>query len=275
MRIFDEASQKNDSGLDRKWQATRLEVELPLSSASSVKKNIVPELVNQRFMWVDDYFHYGDWEQRMRDVYDCFNLTVLPRPQGETKFYFDKQNNKRIIPQGIFPPPHGKRVIHHPSVTEQFDSHTEMGADAINKFEKQPYKSMVAKELERSAGLAKMSSEMSMITNLQNIKHGLKRDYSDKEITDMLLKNLNFTDRLINQHLHKNDKETANSNPSYVKRDAASFREFVKDTYFSKDQEDPFTHFYLKESGKIERIHKTYDEHKNKYAELARDAPNE
>jgi hypothetical protein len=36
---------------------TRQEVELPVSGAS-IRKSIVPEMINQRFMWVDDYFHY-------------------------------------------------------------------------------------------------------------------------------------------------------------------------------------------------------------------------
>jgi hypothetical protein len=39
------------------------------------------------------------------------------------------------------------------------------------------------------------------------------------------------------------------------------FREFMMSTYRSKDQEDPFSHFYIKESGKIERVHKVLSEH--------------
>jgi hypothetical protein len=42
-----------------------------------------------------------------------------------------------------------------------------------------------------------------------------------------------------------------------LQRDPAAFREFVRSTYFSKDQEDPFSHFYIKEAGKIERIYNT------------------
>lgn len=37
------------------------------------------------------------------------------------------------------------------------------------------------------------------------------------------------------------------------------FREFLKQTYFSKDQEDPYSHFFLKESGKVERVHRVHD----------------
>jgi hypothetical protein len=42
---------------------------------------------------------------------------------------------------------------------------------------------------------------VSMITNLQNIKQGLKQDYSDKEILDTILVNLSFTEKLIAEHL--------------------------------------------------------------------------
>ena len=47
----------------------------------------------------------------------------------------------------------------------------------------------------------------------------------------------------------------------------------MKSSYFSKDQEDPFTHFYIHESGKQERIHKTYREQQDKYEDLAKNAP--
>ena len=40
-----------------------------------------------------------------------------------------------------------------------------------------------------------------MITNLQNIKQGLKSDYSDKEILNTILSNMNFTEQLIEEHL--------------------------------------------------------------------------
>ena len=50
------------SGLDQGWVGTRLEVELPSQhKAMNLKKSIVPEMINQRFMWVEDYFHYKDW----------------------------------------------------------------------------------------------------------------------------------------------------------------------------------------------------------------------
>lgn len=35
-------------------------------------------------------------------------------------------------------------------------------------------------------------------------------------------------------------------------------------TYASKDQEDPFTHFFIKESGKVERVHQVQKEGQSK-----------
>lgn len=30
-------------------------------------------------MWVDDYFHYDDWKQKLKETYDNFNLLVIPK----------------------------------------------------------------------------------------------------------------------------------------------------------------------------------------------------
>lgn len=177
---------------------TRSEVELPLGNAE-IKKNIVPEIVNQRFMWVDDYFHYNDWENVQKSVYDSFNLLVVPRKEGEFKYFYDRQSKQRITPQGIFPPPNKKRHVLQ-SITTEVPT-IPAGADELHLFEKEPYKMMVAKELNRSAEMKPVSGQVSFMTNLQNLKQGLKQDYSDKEILDLLLVNLKFTDKIIEQHM--------------------------------------------------------------------------
>jgi len=193
---------KVDGPIDMKWQGTRMEVELPqTATSSSVKKNIVPEMVNQRFMWVDDYFHYSDWENKAKEVYDSFNLLPLPRKEGEFKYFYNRGTNQRIVPQGIFPPPNNKRTVLMPqahTLTEPVK-----GSDVMNLFEKDPYNIMMNKEIVRSSKLAELKPEMSFITNLQNMKQGLKQDYSDKQIMDLLLVNLSLTDNLIAQHLNK------------------------------------------------------------------------
>lgn len=103
-------------------------------------------MINHRFMWVDDYFHYADWEQLQRATYDSFNLMPLPRKEGETKYFYDKKSHRRIIPEGIFPPPTHKRVILRKEV-EPFNLEQQkmakMGASEMNLYERDPYKSMI------------------------------------------------------------------------------------------------------------------------------------
>jgi len=48
---------------------------------------------------------------------------------------------------------------------------------------------MVLKEQKRSLGLKEISNDLSFITNLSNMKQGLKQDYNDKEILDLILLN--------------------------------------------------------------------------------------
>ena len=52
-----------ESRVDKSWMGTRMGIELPFSEDIGLKKNIIPEIINQKFMWVDDYFHYDDWAQ--------------------------------------------------------------------------------------------------------------------------------------------------------------------------------------------------------------------
>lgn len=105
----------------------------------------------------------------------------------------------RILPEGIFPPPNNKRTIITPHFNNQLIQQ-ERG-DVLQQFEREPYKMMVKKELAKSDTLKAQTKNISFITNLTNIKHGIKCDYSDAQLMDLLFKNLNFTDALIEEHL--------------------------------------------------------------------------
>jgi len=113
MRIIGDATPE-EKDLDLNWMGTRQEVELPQTEGSDLKKNIVPELINQKFMWNDNYFQYSDWEKEMKETFDSFNLLVVPRKDNDFKYFYDRANNQRIVPQGIFPNPNHKRVILQP-----------------------------------------------------------------------------------------------------------------------------------------------------------------
>ena len=72
------------------------------------------------------------------------------------------------------------------------------------KFEKDPYDYMIKKELELSSTLNDITPDVSLITNLQNMKYSLLSDHSDQSIFENLLFKLDFTDALIHEHLSQN-----------------------------------------------------------------------
>jgi hypothetical protein len=198
-------------------------------------------------------------------VFDNFNLLVVP-PQTTSdadKFFFDKDQNNRRVPQGVFPYPNHKRQLMLPATN---NSLTELlrnkNHDEYVQFEKEPFKMMVINELKKAETLAIIDDDVSMITNLQNVKQGLKSDFSDKEILNTVLVNMGFTDQLIEEHLNLIKKANPTAVGKLVPRDAANFRKFMIAQYQSKDREDPFTHFYLKEAKNKEMIKNWIEEEK-------------
>lgn len=266
-----QSKQEDLQGVDSSWLGTRLDVELPVSDkfgASGFKKSIVPEMINQRFMWVEDYFHYEDWKAKQKETFDNFNLLVVPTAAtpDHNKFFFDQDSHHRRIPQGVFPFPTHKRQLMLPAANHTLvDVLSKPLHDDYVRYEKEPMKMMVLNELAKSQTLKPIDDDTSMITNLQNIKQGLKSDYTDAEIISTILSNLSFTDKLIEEHLQaKHSKGPF----KYVPRDAQKYREFVAATYHSKDREDPYTHFYLKESRTKEHINKLVADDKELQARI-------
>jgi hypothetical protein len=86
---------------------------------------------------------------------------------------------------------------------------------------------MVINELKKAETLAIIDDDVSMITNLQNVKQGLKSDFSDKEILNTVLVNMGFTDQLIEEHLNLNKKANSTAVGKLVPRDATNFRKFM------------------------------------------------
>lgn len=138
---------------------------------SAIKKSIVPELINQRFMWVDDYFHYADWKAKQQTVYDNFNLLQVSTAATaeHNKFFFDKDNHCRRVPQGVFPYPNHKRQIMLPAANLTLNDFLRPGSenhDELVQFEKEPFKMMVLAELKKAESLLPIDDDTSMITNL-------------------------------------------------------------------------------------------------------------
>lgn len=130
-------------------------------------------------------------------MFDNFNLLVLPpTTQAEdNKFFFDKDSFNRRIPQGVFPYPNHKRQLMVPATNNSLnEALRNKNHDEYVLFEKEPFKMMVINELKKGETLSTIDEDTSMITNLQNIKQGLKSDFSDKEILNTILLNMGFTD---------------------------------------------------------------------------------
>lgn len=120
-------------------------------------------------MWVEDYFHYKDWQEAQQQTYDNFNLLVIPQQSDSApKYFFDKDNYQRRIPTGVFPNPMQKRHIMQPHAPQLgLDVGMKSGVhDELVLFEKEPYKMMVLKELQKAETLKPIEPEVSMITNL-------------------------------------------------------------------------------------------------------------
>ncbi len=128
--------------------------------------------------------------------------------------------------------------------------------DSLVLYEKEPFKMMVLTELKKAETLKPIDNEVSMITNLQNLKQGLKSDFSDRDILNTILLNLSFTDQLIDEHLGLVTRTGKQKivEPKHVGRDPSVYRNFVESTYHSKDREDPYTHFFLKEGAMREAL---------------------
>ena len=109
-------------------------------------------MINQRFMWVDSYFHYKDWQYIQEQVYDNFNLLEIPYSPTSTtspkpKFFFDPDRFGRRVPEGIFPLASHKREVMKPAHQyAEMDFARSKNHDELTLFEKDPLKMMIVKE---------------------------------------------------------------------------------------------------------------------------------
>lgn len=95
------------------------------------------------------------------------------------KINYDAAYHDRRVPKGIYPLPNSKReVMQQPGGLKELPSQT----DRFTKFEADPHRYMIKQELELARTLKPLTPEVSMITNLQNIKYALLADYSNEQI---------------------------------------------------------------------------------------------
>lgn len=89
-----------------------------------------------------------------------------------------------------------------------------------------------------------MSQEITVLCNLQNVKHGLKSDATDHQICDLLFNKFSFTDKLIEEHLGGSRDGSA----SFVERDPQSYRRFIEAQSSGETVVSPFDQFYMREA---------------------------
>jgi len=101
---------------DENWVGKRLNVDLinsDLISGSHLenlkKKNVAVEILNNNYMWCDEYNPYPDWEEELKAHMDHFNYFAT---KSQNKFYFNSHKlGSRKVPQGIFPHPSQFRLM--------------------------------------------------------------------------------------------------------------------------------------------------------------------
>lgn len=225
---------ENNEQIDLSWLGVRQKVAVPFKALDKEDKSIEPELLNQRFLQKEDYFQYPSWKTKMQGVFDNFNLLVIPSMKRESTYYYDTNSHFRRTPQGIFPNPLKKRTILQSKanlLAEHIQGRKSQPHDEYTLFEKEPLKLMVEKELLKSQTLEPIDVEVSMITNLQNIKQSLRMDYQDSDLVKQVL-GLNFVDQLIEEHIREHKEgERMHQKVKYVDREASEFRNFIRSTY--------------------------------------------
>lgn len=112
-------------------------------------------------------------------------------PKVPVKVNFDCADRYRTVPKGIFPHPDRKRtVMQNQSAQEPKAS---LASD-MAQYEKDPYEFMIRQELKVAKSLKDITPEVSLITNLQNMKYSLLSDCSEQQIFNDFLLKLDVTD---------------------------------------------------------------------------------
>lgn len=80
------------------WMGTRLSVEL----LDSGKKDITPELINQNFLWLDNYHHYKDWEILLNTHYPlAADMLIETQPLSNRFFFGARRQQEGILPKSL------------------------------------------------------------------------------------------------------------------------------------------------------------------------------
>jgi hypothetical protein len=222
--------------LSTNWIGSRISAEIPLTkkdiTEDNLQKDLSAEMINEKFMFVEDYFHYKDWEEKLRREYDSLNLMINPKLNDLLFYSRNSKASMARFPTGIFPDPKGKRkpssqFVKAISTKSELRGAINQPLNAKSKdkyalFLKNPEQFILERELEKGKWKEEVNSEIEMIVNLQNIKNGLKKECSVKEIVNKVL-SMEFIEILAQEHLNKlkdpsNTKELTQDDPIYISR---------------------------------------------------------
>jgi hypothetical protein len=80
------------------WMGTRLSVEL----LDCGKKDITPELINQNFLWLENYHHYKDWEIILNTSYPLAVDMLIETEALSNRFFFGaRRQQEGILPKSL------------------------------------------------------------------------------------------------------------------------------------------------------------------------------
>jgi hypothetical protein len=194
--------------LSKRWFGQRLTINIPSITSENCKdrKHIGPEIIDINFMLLNDYAHYKDWKETLREYYDGLNLLAI---EPKHNYLFSEPR----IDSGIFPDMKEYRKI------DMLHIPIETRTKPMEK-EKSPMLYLAKKEIQKEMWNKKIPVEVKMMANLLNIKHGLKVNYPHSEIMNIIL-SLDFTQALIKEHL--GEKLGSNESAIFLPRDPGTF----------------------------------------------------
>lgn len=169
--------------LTTSWMGVRSGIEVP-HFGERATRSIGPELINRNLMWNDDYYQYPEWQEQLESTYDVFNLN-LKKPEDKFKLFYTE--NGRRTPRGIVP--HGGKFktempfLNKRELKEKLEHREQLGIENEETW--------TLRDI--NTEYQPINTETRMKVNCLNIKHELKKDYTDSEIIDYIT-NFEFVD---------------------------------------------------------------------------------
>lgn len=254
---------------DDNWMGKRLNVDLinsDLISNNNIQnlknKNVAVEILNNNYMWCDQYNPYADWEEELKANLDNFNYFAT---KSQNKFYFNSHKlGSRKVSEGIFPHPRRFRLMKQNGLNNASSVESQFNVDTSNVYESEINRFyhlneiLIAEEIKKNNLLRKDSfpAQLSMKINLLNINNSLKQNLTDNEII-RFISEFEFTEKLIEEHL-KNFNAKNNTNidsknnadnaaAEFVSRNAEAFKAFHTKLDNLHQQFDEYDKYVMKE----------------------------